>query len=139
MNVGNYVYIDNQAQIWWQPFDLTAPPQLLADSDSLCGKILETGPEDPFRDACSDHDNFYTKRAFFEERGWNRLSLDNYFLKLMVEIAQGDLTLLLRANIYYQTVRLIGGFFYYRHPGYENSRTDQIETAILEAEKNTQA
>lgn len=119
------IYVDEGGQVWYLPEDTNIPAQMLADSDSLCGAgIFETGPDDPLRVACSWHDNAYSKRAFFEERGWNRDSLDKYFLQLLLVTANGDDDLIARARRYYAIVRMVGWIWYYRHPAYVKLELD---------------
>jgi hypothetical protein len=117
------VEVNDKGEIWYYPTNPAYPPQLLEEADSLCGSTIfglefETGPDDPFRDCCSWHDNAYTKRAFFEERGWDRQRIDAQLLKEMLDIAGDDMTLVERAYRFNRIVRLVGWIFYYRHPGY---------------------
>lgn len=111
-----HFFNDDKGQIWWQSDKPGVPAELLADWDSLCGSgPFKTGPDDPFRDDCSAHDNCYRHRAFYELRGFSRISIDEYFLQLMLHRAQGSLALEIKAREYYTLVRLFGGILYYRH------------------------
>jgi hypothetical protein len=117
-----HVEIDGDGQIWWAPGN-GSERQLLADSDSMCGfGFFETGPEDPFRDCCSWHDNAYIQRKLYEEQGWDRKSIDDYFLTLMLEAAREDLALRSRAYSYHAIARCFGGIWYYRHLGKDETQ-----------------
>lgn len=124
----------DDGSIWWIPRDPVNPPQCLADVDSLCGVTLfHTGPGDPLRDACSWHDHAYGIRAWFEERGWGRGRIDDYFLELMLEIAGDDYALRLRAYEYYCFVRMFGWIFYDRHPAHLSlNKNTECERKCLE-------
>lgn len=130
------VTIDDEGHIWWNPVD--GEPQLLIDCDDLCGVgFLNTGVDDPFRDCCAWHDNAYQMRAFFEERGWNRKKIDDYFRNLMYKIAGSDIGLFYRANTFYHLVRMFGWIFYYRHPGFDDNRRDsECKLQLREIRRN---
>lgn len=125
-----HIEIDVDGQIWWCAAN--GVRQLLADSESMCGfGFFQTGPEDPFRDCCSWHDNAYVQRALYEEQGWDRKAIDDYFLSLMLEVAGSDLALRSRAYSYHAIARCFGGIWYYRHPG-KNEETEITGEASLE-------
>lgn len=111
------VYRDEAGAIWYVPTNSAHPAELLAESDDVCGIwLFETGIDDPFRDVCAFHDRAYSNRAFFEDRGWDRASLDSYFHNLCLDKAGEDCLLIVRADVYYELVRRLGWIPYYRHP-----------------------
>lgn len=119
---GVRVWTDENGVVWYQMPG--KEPGILQDADSLCGAgILETGSGDIFRPACGFHNNAYLHRALFEEWGWDRKRIDEYFLELMLGIAGDDLALQTKAHSYYYLVRMFGGIFYYRHPGWNGIPT----------------
>lgn len=109
------VYTDDRGAIWFDRGN-GRPRELLSGEDEICGVgIFATDEFDCFRLACAVHDNFYTKRDFFEARGWTRLKMDNYFLELMLEECRGDCFKKAKAYYYYSLVRAIGWLPYERH------------------------
>ena len=108
---------DADGSVYWYAYR-TCTREMLMASDDVCGcGFFETSVNDPFRTACAWHDHAYVNRKFFEERGWNRAEVDNYFLRLMLNVCGLNLRLRLRAHLYYRVVRLVGGFYYNRHEG----------------------
>lgn len=114
-----YVYADSKGEIWWQPQNLNKPAQLLADSDSICGKIVETTEDDPFRDACSWHDHAYRNRAWYEYMGVSFSKVNEIFYDMMLKIAGDNKVEQLRALTYYSIVCVVGRFLWDRHPAYD--------------------
>lgn len=129
------VWLDASTNIiWYQPADISKPPQILEAADSLCGVgFFETSAFDPFRDCCGWHDSAYTNRAFWEAKGWDRQLIDLYFYHLMLGVAGEDKLLAIRAREYYTLVRLLGWIFYYKHPGLVN--TDHANLFCLAKEQ----
>jgi len=113
------VFEDQDHAIWYKHF--TGAVELLAGKDDLCGaSFLHSPPGDPFRPACIVHDGMYVNRKFFETRGWDRKSIDDYFLKLSLDIAYKLPVEHLSSNLKmaqgrYRLVRLFGWSFYYRN------------------------
>lgn len=114
------ISIDSEGHILWNPKN--GKVQVLTENDSLCGiGLLATGVDDPFRNCCAWHDRAYEMRSFFEERGWDRKKIDDYFRSLMYKRAGSNKELFYRANIYYKIVRMLGWIFYYRHEASNSS------------------
>ena len=126
--VGWRVWNDEHNVVWAQ--GPKGPPQVLQDSDSLCGSgIFETDGDDFFRPSCGVHDNLYIHRAYWESRGFHRPDIDAYLYHLMlVQIQDGvddgsidevrRIALAARAKAYYEIVQWVGWIYYDRHPGY---------------------
>lgn len=117
---GNVIrYDDGQVILVWP----SGRREELADAGSLCGleRVWATSIHDAFVDCCAWHDRAYDHRAFFENHGWNREGIDDYFLELMGYIA-GQKTFFARMNLeiaareYHFFTRSFGGFVYYKHP-----------------------
>jgi hypothetical protein len=113
------IFEDQDHAIWYKHW--SGLVELLAEKDDLCGaSFFQSPPGDPFRPACIVHDRMYVHRKFFEVRGWNRKNIDDYFLKLSLEIAYKLPIEHLDWNIKmarsrHRIVRLIGWSFYYRN------------------------
>lgn len=117
--VKGHIEIRNDGSMWWIPD--VGEPRNLSLEDSFCGAgIFETGPDDPFYKfgPCPWHDDAYNNRAYWESQGWDRESIDKYFLDLMLFVARDNEELICKAYAYYSVVRSTGWIFYYRHPGY---------------------
>jgi len=93
-----------------------AQPEVLHTADDICGiaEVWGTSPTDALRPACAWHDKAYINKDFFNERGWSRKDLDDYFLHLMLNIAGDNKFLKLKAKVYYYFSRMFGGKYYNR-------------------------
>lgn len=138
---GTGVFMEADGSIWYRRPNGTA--ELLQDADSICGiGFLNTGPHDPLRPACGPHDKCYRNRAWFEERGWNREKMDDYFLDLMLVICRRHKTegdpwarlLTIKAQEYHFLVRAFGGLAYYRHPGWDPGFVPQHQSQWVDPE-----
>ena len=126
------IEVNDAGEILYYPTDPNLPPQILTEKDDLCGlSFFNTGPNDPFRLCCAWHDRAYTSRAFFEQHGWTRMKIDRYFFDLMMQTANGDFGLIVRAKSYYAMVRAIGWLPYYRHVGYDGKEKIDDDEKVL--------
>lgn len=98
--------------------------ELLRGKGSLCGleTVWATSIDDRFTDCCAWHDHAYEFRAFFENHGWYREDIDDYFLDLMLYTCESEPNIFVRfgaevwAREYHFFVRTFGGLVYYKHP-----------------------
>lgn len=104
---------EKDGSIWYFP-PSGKMPQLLQDEHSVCGLgDLNTGFFDPERPACGWHDTTYLNYRFFENLGWDRKDMDDYFLNLALVTAGRDAKQIQQAHTHYALVRAVGWLPYY--------------------------
>lgn len=126
------IEIRQDGSVWWVRID--SKVECLSDADSLCGiaKLWSTGADDPFRDCCSWHDKAYDPTGYFRTHlQWSRSQIDEYFLHLMMGIAEDNASLITRAYSYYLAVRACGWMFFNRTEARKiRARMNWIQTGL---------